>query len=442
MERAKLLGAEFECDCGKRHKVPTEVVVYGEQAYAAIGQVAAEITSGDTYLVIADTRTWNAAGADVEGKLKSAGLKCSHLILPDSNGESPAADEVTKDFILEHAPEADLILAVGSGVVNDLGKWVSFLLGKPYISVPTAASMNGYASANVAATVDGLKVLFHADACRAVIANPVVINDAPDELTASGLGDVLAKSVSSADWKLNRFLFDDYYCQYSVDLLKDLEPIYLENPEGIRQKEPEALQALFEALLYSSIAMTMTGTSSPASGGEHLISHTLDMLAGRDGGSHDLHGRQVGVGSILTAAIYEKVMEIDTPVFCEVPQHIDEEFWGALSPIIAKEYQAKLERIREAAACLSKPANWQQLKTIIQPDLVPPAKLKNCLQQAGAAHRFADLLDDGVPLAREKFVKVVHNANQMRRRFTILDIAVMLGIIPNQLDMLIDRWSS
>ena len=81
------------------------------------------------------------------------------------------------------------------------------------------------------------------------------------------------------NFKLNQLLFDEYYCQFSVDLLKDLEPIYLNHSEKIRNRDADSIRALFEALFYSSVAMTITGTSAPASGGEHLISHTLDMLA-------------------------------------------------------------------------------------------------------------------------------------------------------------------
>ena len=212
--------------------------------------------------------------------------------------------------------------------------------------------------------------------------------------------------------------------------------------KGYARGDPAALKALFEALFYSSVAMTMTGTSSVASGGEHLISHTLDMIAGRDRQQHDLHGRQVGIGAILTAAIYEKVMQTDTPVFLEAPRRINEEFWGSLSPIVEKEYQEKLVRIRKAAAFLAIPENWQEMKNLIQPGLVPASKLKSCLAEAGAAHRFYDIRVDGRPLEREKFLRAVRHANQMRQRFTILDLAVMLGIIPDNLESLIDTWVS
>lgn len=440
MEHDHLLGKTFECNCGKQHVVPTEKFTYGSGAFAEIESMLQTSAGTLSSLIIADKRTYRAAGRDVETILKKVGVEIAHFIVPDTEEESPVADDKTKDFIFNQAPHADLYISVGSGVINDLVKWVSYLREKPYITVPTAASMNGYASANVAASVEGLKVLFHADACKAVFVEPGVLCDAPYELTSSGLGDVLAKSVSSADWKLNQFLFQDYYCQFSVDLLKNLEPIYLENPTGIKNREPEAIKALFKALFYSSIAMTITGTSSPASGGEHLISHTLDMTAARDGRKHDLHGRQVGVASILMAALYEKVMAIDVPKIADVPGQINRDFWGSLSPVVEKEYDRKRAKYEECAAIISSQDNWQKLRKLIAPGLVPARKLKKCLADAEGAHRYSDIRDNDLPLDGETFRAVVLNANQMRERFTILDLALLLGVMPDSLDLLIGDY--
>lgn len=398
------------------------------------------LTTGNRWLIIADERTYKAAGVEVEASLRSCSAEIPHFIVPDSGDNSPVADDLTVEFIRQTAPKADIYIAVGSGVINDLVKWLAYLEKKPYVTVPTAASMNGYASANVAATVKGLKLLFHADACLAAFVNPDVIQNAPSRLTESGLGDVLAKPVSSADWKLNQFLFGDYYCQFAVDLLKDLEPVYLNNPVGIKQKDPEALQALFEALFFSSVAMTITGTSSPASGGEHLISHTLDMIAARDNQKHDLHGRQVGVASILMAALYEKIMNIEHPVFVVGPEEVDTQFWGSLSGVVGAEYRNKLSKMATISEFLSVPENWNGLRTRIRPGLIGPEKLKNCLAQAGAAHRFSDLQYGDRPLTKVHFLETVMNANQMRERITILDLAVLLGIIPGEIEMLIEKW--
>jgi glycerol-1-phosphate dehydrogenase [NAD(P)+] len=300
--------------------------------------------------------------------------------------------------------------------------------------------MNGYGSANVAATIDGLKVLFHATAPRAVVARPGIILEAPFELSAAGLGDVLAKPVSSADWKLNQFLFQDYYCQFSVDLLKDLEPVYLNNPDKIGARDEASFQALFTALFYSSVAMTVTGTSAPASGGEHLVSHTLDILAGRDGQAHDLHGRQVGVSSILMAALYERVMAIEKPDFHQYPERIDKQFWGSLSPVVEQEYRNKLPRMARAADLLSQPGKWAELQSLIKPHLIGPQRLKQCLERAGAAHTYSGIRMDHAPLEKDLFVSVVNHASQMRDRFTILDLAALLGILPGATGELVDTW--
>ena len=442
MELTELLGSSFDCSCGKQHAVPTEEFIYGEDSFCFITGLIDKYSPQKRCLIIADTRTYGVAGKEIADLCEAGGIRCDHFIVPDTGGQSPVVDDRTRDVLLQQTTHPGLLIAVGSGVINDLVKWAAFLQNKPYIVVATAASMNGYGSANVAATIDSLKVLFHAAAPKAVIAKPDIIINAPYELSTAGLGDVLAKPVSSADWRLNNFLFEDYFCEFSIDLLKDLEPVYLKNPEKIRNHDPDGFKALFMALFYSSVAMTITGTSSPASGGEHLISHTLDMLAAQDKCSHDLHGRQVGVSSILMAALYERLMAIEQPQFRDPPLQVDRSFWGDLTPTVAKEYQEKLPKMARAVAILNQPGNWESLKTAIAPHLLAAQKLKGCLQHAKAAHRYFDLRYNNMQVDRGLFVAVVNNANQMRNRFTILDIAVLLGVIPEQTEDLIQTWLS
>ena len=440
MELKQLLGSSFDCECGRHHVVSIEDVIYHRDAFESIPALIRKITAGQRCLVIADTRTYLIAGVEIAGILKASGFTAECFVVPDSDGESPAADDKTRDLLLAKACPADFYVAVGSGVINDLVKWLAHLRQKPYLAAATAASMNGYGSANVAATVDGLKTLIQATAPKAVVARTDIIIKAPPELTGAGLGDVLAKPVSSADWKLNQFLFKDYYCQFSVDLLKNLEPVYLDNPQKIRDREEQGFEALFMALFYSSVAMTVTGTSAPASGAEHLISHTLDILAGRDRLRHDLHGRQVGVCSILMAALYEKVMAIDKPLFRKPLTQVDETFWGELTPVVESEYQKKLPRMDQALELLTRPDTWNALRSHVAPHLIPARKLKQCLETAGAAHRYADIRFNQIPLPRDFFVSVVCHANQMRSRFTILDLAAMLGILDEEIETLIKRW--
>lgn len=117
-------------------------------------------------------------------------------------------------------------------------------------------------------SIDGIKLLVESNPPVAVVADPQIINDAPFEMTTAGLGDILAKSASSSDWKLNNVLFGDYYCGRSLSLIADLEPMYMNNPEDIKELQSDAMQALFQGLILTGVAMTMAGTSAPASAEE------------------------------------------------------------------------------------------------------------------------------------------------------------------------------
>jgi glycerol-1-phosphate dehydrogenase [NAD(P)+] len=415
-------------------------LIYDPDAVEHLPEIARHYVSNPDYLIIADERTYEIAGRIVQKAFINDRASVRHFIVPDRDGEWPKTDDETRDLILKGAPDAEAYIAAGSGVINDLTKWIAYERKKSYFIVPTAASMNGYSSANVSALINGLKVLFHAQACKGVFAVPEIIESAPFDLTTAGLGDVVAKPVSSADWKLNQFLFDEYYCQFSIDLLKDLEPVYLEHPERIKERNPEAMKNLFEALFYSGVAMTITGTSAPASGGEHLISHTIDMISMSTGNKHDFHGRQVGLGSVLSAALYENVLAVETPQFRKIPPDIDKTFWGPLTDIVGNEYRKKIPKSEFAIKKLSHPKDWDNLRSILQQNLIPPKKIKHCLKRAGAAHRICDIRIDERSMETEAFLKILKNANQMRERFTILDLAVILGIMPEKIEEIISEW--
>ena len=435
-----LWGQSFDCECGYRHRILTEHFTYGSDALERLGEAARDFAADPDYLLIADQRTYEAAGAAVGEHLKRAGARVRPYIVPDGkHGESPQTDDRTMEAILKSAPGCGALIAVGSGVVNDLTKWAAFERKRPFFTMATAASMNGYASANVSALRDGLKVLFQAEAPKGVFALPEVIENAPFELTASGLGDVVAKPVSSADWKLNRFLFGEYYCQTTVDLISALEPVYFDHPEKIAARDPKAIQALFEALVLSGVAMTLAGTSAPASGGEHLISHTMDMVSDARGQRHDFHGRQVGVTTVLSAALYQKVLELETPAFRMPTAEIDQAFWGPLSEVVRPAYRKKAPKYESSIRTLNQGGRWDDLRSTLSGFLRSPDRIKQCLKRAGAAHQVRDIRINGRGLGAREFMDFWKNAHQMRERFTILDLALMTGILPERMEEILEE---
>ena len=298
------LGSTFNCRCGKTHEVPVRLFCYDGSAFDKVPDIFAG-SEHPRYAVVVDERTRIICGQRIAER-----LNCESIIVPDSTDTGPVCDDSTCQWLKQQISriQPSTVIAVGSGTINDLCKWVSFELNLPYTVAATAASMNGYAAANVAAKIKGVKVVKRAAAPVAVLAEPDIIEQAPAEMTAAGFADTIAKHFSKADWLLNNFLFSEYYCDYCADILNDIEVTYIEKPEKLCTGDSKTIQGLFEALFLTGIAMTMVGTSAPASGGEHLLSHVLDMTADIDNQGHSLHGLQVGLGTIFASALYERIL--------------------------------------------------------------------------------------------------------------------------------------
>ena len=445
----QLFGKTFACSCGRTHRITPEEFIYSDSALELLPEVCARHASTRSAVVLMDTRTRQVAGTSTVAALGRAGWKVTEVLVEDrDDGQSPVCDDVTKAKLSPCVGEDDLVLSVGSGVINDLAKWLAFDAGAPFVAFATAASMNGYASANIAANMHGVKTLLNGRAPLAVLTSPGILRDAPYELTAAGLGDLVSKSVSSADWYVNHLLFGDYYCSSAVELIAKIEPLYLEHPDDLRARKGEVIEALFEALMLTGVAMTMAQTSSPASGGEHLISHALDMISSLDGLGHDLHGRQVGVATILTCELYRRVLELESPRFGEFQSEIDLQFWGRLSGVVAEQYTPKVERVGTVREMLAQSNNWDRLRESIAPMVRPPEQIRNCLASAGGACKAADIAGNCLSSegsisgeqARMRLLNAFCHAHEIRSRFTILDLAHLTGIMPTAGREIIAQW--
>ncbi len=435
--RLDIFGSTFACECGRTHAVEPRRVIYEAGAVERLPHICASAAPGRRVAVLMDVRTRDVAGAEAYRALADAGWQVAEIIVPDpAPGRSPVCDDVTREKLLPRVREADLLVAAGSGVVTDLSRWCALEMDVPFVSIPTAASMNGYCSANVAPTIGGVKSLLWARTPAAVAADPSVIEGAPPETTASGLGDVLAKSVSAGDWRMNSLLFGDYYCPRAVGLIADIEPLYMDRPEALKASDPDAVEALFSALLLTGAAMTMAGTSSPASGGEHNVSHALDMMSLLDGAEHDLHGRQVGVGTVLASELYRRVLAVESPQFTEPVESVDEAFWGRLANVVGDEYAGKVDRLRLARGKLASGDTWDRLREGVAPLLRGPATVRDCLARADAAHRAEDIGCD-----HERLLAAFLHAHEMRARLTVLDLARLLGIMPGSAREIVETWT-
>jgi len=472
MNPENLLGKTFACECGKKHSVPIREIIYSASAISEAPEVLGRNFPGKTAVIIADQRTYAVAGEAMAGSLANAGFKINELILPDtverhcvalmphiqpsqpeallrrsrpvrhykktSSQPEPVCDDFTLEYILARLPKkSDFYIAAGSGVISDLTKWTACKTGKPYATFATAASMNGYSSANIAPTIKGVKRLMDGTCPLVIMAAPSIINAAPYKLTTAGLGDVLAKPVSITDWRVSNLLFGEYFCPLCAQMISEIEPAYMNKPRDIFSRKPAAMEALFNALIYSGLSMTIAGTSSPSSGGEHMISHALDSTALERGLSHDYHGRQVGLGTIFACALYERLLALENPRFQLQTEETNKAFWQSLTPVVEEEHARKRSKAAKAIEQLKKKNCWDELRAIAKKSIRTPAEIRNCLKTAGAAHRIAD-----IDCGRARFLDAALNCHQMRERYTVIDLARAAGIMPKAADEIMEEYLS
>jgi glycerol-1-phosphate dehydrogenase [NAD(P)+] len=281
--------------------------------------------------------------------------------------------------------------------------------------------MNGYASTNAAITVDGHKQSLAAAAPAGVFIDLEVLVQAPPRMIRAGLGDSLCRSTAQADWLLSHHLLGTPYRRAPFVLLEDDEAALLDAPEALLAGDLDAMRALARTLVLSGHGMTLCGGSYPASQGEHLISHYVDMLA-PPGRASFFHGEQVAVATLTMARIQEDLLAGAPPRLhpCAVTQDTLQRLFGAATGESCwREFEPKCLS-DEAAAKLSRhiAEAWDDTVRAIRAVTVPAARLASVLERVGAPTTLAD-----IGLSAGFYAAAVRNARFLRNRYTFLDLA-------------------
>jgi len=287
------------CSCGKEHKMTTEACFIERGVLLKI----------NTYLEQYDLRGYSVAIYDENTYRATSGMHpnvTKEIILDPQNLH---ADNHGVDLAMEQIPEAcDYLIAVGSGTVHDITRYCAYTKGIPFVSCPTAASVDGFCSSVAAMTWEGFKKTFTAVAPKIVVADLNVISKAPMFLTKSGFGDMIGKFIALADWKIAHTLTGEYFCPIIHDITLNATQAVIESAESIKNGDIIAYEKLTYGLLMSGLAMQLLGNSRCASGAEHHISHLIEMQPDELNLKSDaLHGEKVGVGTLLAAAEYHAI---------------------------------------------------------------------------------------------------------------------------------------
>lgn len=403
--------------------LPEEVWIH-PGAGDRLGEVAARYLK-PPLLVLSDENTRKAALGPMEKFSRAFSGQWREMVL---SGHAHTDDPTIAEVMTEGGGIGG-ILAVGSGTINDIAKAAATRLGVPYLALGTAASMNGYASGIVAVTSNGLKTTLAATPPRAILLDTEILCAAPLELTQAGLGDLLSKPVSLADWWLSHQVEGAAYSELPGRIVSEAIDSILAEAAGIPARSPSALETLARAVVLSGVSMVVAGSSSPASGGEHLISHLWDMRALAAGRPLRLHGAQVGVATLITSALYQRVLSIRSPEF--VPPRLweaeAERIGAEHGPLAATVLPEAEKKHRLAAKRLEfLRGEWAGIRERLVSFGIPsPDRLRKPLLEAGAPHTLAEL---GV--SREEARQTLLNARDIRSRYTVLDLAYELGVLP------------
>jgi glycerol-1-phosphate dehydrogenase [NAD(P)+] len=260
------------------------------------------------FFLVADRNTYAVLGKTVEMELRGRDSEVISVVLQD---EEIITDALTiLRVLLAYSPVQCTFLAVGSGTITDVTRFVSYETGNPFISLPTAPSVDGYSSANVPMIVDGIKKSRTAHAPAAIFADSVILCSAPRPMIAAGFGDMLGKYTSVADWRLGHLLWDEPYDESIARRSLNGVRSCADAAQAIGRATPSGIVSLMEALIESGFCMTDFGSSLPASGTEHHYSHCWEMKLLREGRPSIFHGAKVGVAAILVAELYERLRQL------------------------------------------------------------------------------------------------------------------------------------
>lgn len=424
---------EFSCSCGKIHSTQVDDIIIEKGAVRRVPEVLERYQSKKAF-ILADENTYKAAGEKVCVILDERGIAYSKFVY---EGASPEPDEFAVGSCMMHYDSScDIIVAVGSGVINDIGKIVANVTNHPYVIVGTAPSMDGYASGTSSMAMDGLKVSLPSACANVIIGDIDILKDAPKRLLQAGLGDMLAKYVSICEWRIANLITGEYYCETIAQMVRDALKKCVDNAEGLLKREEEAIQAVFEGLIIGGVAMSYAGVSRPASGVEHYFSHVWDMRALEFGTSMDLHGIQCAIGTFISAKLYEQMKEM-TPDKEKALAYVKDFSYAEWSKILCdflgkssdamialeeKEHKYDVELHQKRLELILE--KWDEIVAIIEEELPSSAQIERIMDDIEAPKTLEE-----IGLGDTSLELTFKSTKDIRDKYVLSRLAWDLGVI-------------
>jgi glycerol-1-phosphate dehydrogenase [NAD(P)+] len=437
------LDRRFECDCGRVHYAPLKAVCIGENALAELPVWIHNLGYQSVFL-ISDDITYKIAGRRCMELLKAAGIKAQMEKLTHLG-----FDEATVGELITHMPkDCDLLVAVGTGSINDMTRFVSSRVGRPFFTVATAAPMDGFASGIAAIYVNSMKTTFEAQTPAVIIGDTDILKNAPYRMIAAGLGDLLGKFTCLCDWKLSALINGEHYCPAIAELVGNCAQNVLRDAGKARTRDPQVIGEIMEGLVLSGVAMSLYGSSRSASGCEHHMSHFWEMIFEQRGKRPVPHGTQVSVGTVLVLKLVEalKKTKVDFQRARECAAQYDQAAWEAKMAEIYGPAAQEIILLEQKAGKNATPdrlrrigvmeENWDRILELL--NTLPSSEHVISLLKSLDAPYLPSQIDIDPVMLKNTFLY----CKEVRARYTILQMVWDLGLLDELSDEVIAELNS
>lgn len=429
----EFLGSNLYCACGKPHHVAIDRILIEKDAIKKLPAMLRELGYKKP-LVIADLHTYKVGGQAVETALTDGKFSYKKFVFQGETELVPD-EEAVGTLLIQVEEDTDVLIAIGTGTLNDLAKFISHKIGIPSIIVATAPSMDGFASTGAALIVKNLKTSYECVCPTGIIGDTNILKQAPMAMIIAGFGDIVGKYSALTDWKLARVINREYYCPVVAKMVTDSMAKCINNIEGIKNRDELAIKNLMEALVVTGIAMSFVGNSRPASGSEHHLAHYWEMMFLFENKQAVLHGAKVGIGTVITGKLREILLHstIDFKEAIVTANSFDHNQWKANVEKIYQQAAREIIHINEKEdrnSVVKQVARIRAIKEHLDEIMdilkaVPSAQeIKAILKNAGAVSHPRE-----VGIEEQHVLGGILMAKEVRTRYTILNLISDLGLL-------------
>ena len=430
---ADYLGKPFACSCGRTHSTGLEGCTVGAGVLNSLVDYVEKYGFKKVY-VACDEITYGIAGEKVMNILHDANIDAKAHVF--TGGRFIPNEESLGKLMIDAPRDLDLVVAVGTGSINDMCRFFSYQMKVPYAIVATAAPMDGFASSGAALMVDNIKQTIPAQTPLFIIGDTDILCGAPARMISAGLGDLLGKFTCLNDWRISKIINDEYYCDTVVNLVKDCIDNVLKNADKAASRDPKVIGDIMEGLVLTGVAMSFVGNSRPAAGCEHHLNHYWEAIEIQNGQIPVLHGIEVGLAEVVILKMTEFLRESrpDFDAARAKAKQYDQSAWEAKmkevygtasDAIIELEHEAKKNEPEGRLKRIDKiEENWDEIVKLMDDYMPTSDRMIEILKSLDAPY-----FPSQVGFSDEMLYNALVYGKENRARYTMLSMMGDLGVL-------------